>query len=232
METVHIDTSQNVVLQYDVATIVDRGLAVLVDWLVLGGYTIALILLFDLIGTEPPEWVAVVLFGFPWFLYHLICEITMNGQSIGKRSLRIKVARLDGGQPGIGHYLMRWVLRPIDSFLMLGTIVILFNGKGQRLGDIAAGTTVISLKQRTRLSDTLLMDVPDEYQVTFPEVAHLTDANMRIVRQVVANNSEARTVLQFKLAVKIREELKLTTELQPEPFLRVLLKDYVFLTGR
>ena len=118
-----IDTPQNVAIEYNVATIVSRGLASLLDWTVLAGYTILFFQVLDLldIGTGSlPEWFFILVLGIPWTFYNLLFEIFMDGRSIGKRTMNIKVARLDGGQPGLGHYLMRWILRPVDAIAFLG----------------------------------------------------------------------------------------------------------------
>lgn len=232
METVRIETSQNVPLHYDVATIVDRGLAVVIDWILLAGYTIALVTLSNKLGLDLPGWVSIIFLGIPWTFYHLISELSMDGQSLGKRARNIKVARLDGGQPGLGHYLLRWILRMIDSLFFLGAVVILFNGKGQRLGDMAAGTTVISLKQRFSLADTLIADVPESHHVQYPEAERLTDAHARLIKEVLLNTSNARPMAIEKLAVRFRDELGISQPPQPELFLRTLLADYLHLTGR
>jgi hypothetical protein len=174
----------------------------------------------------------VIIYGIPWTFYHLISEVLMDGQSLGKRARNIKVARLDGGQPGIGNYLLRWMLRMVDMFFMVGAVVILFNGKGQRLGDIAAGTTVISLKQRFTLEDTLLADVPEGHQVVFQEAARITDAQARLIKEVLGNTSAARPVALVKLATRIQDDLALGNQPDPEKFLRTLLTDHLFLAGR
>ncbi|MBZ0205434.1 MAG: RDD family protein [Flavobacteriales bacterium] len=232
METVHIETSQNVSLHYEVATIVDRGLAVVIDWLLLAGYSIALIMLMEKLDVRMPGWVQLLFIGVPWTFYHLVSELLMDGQSLGKRARNIKVARLDGGQPGPGHYLLRWMLRLIDALFFLGAVVILFNGKGQRLGDIAAGTTVISLKQRFSLADTLLADVPEGHQVEFREAARLTDAHARLIKEVLGNSSRARPAAIQKLAGRFQQELSVGVVQDPERFLRTLLADYLHLTGQ
>lgn len=230
METVHIETTQNVALHYEVATIVDRGLAVIVDWLILAGYSIGLLMLFDQMNMELPNWMGLLLFGLPWTFYHLLCELLMDGQSLGKRVRNIKVARLDGGQPGLGHYLLRWLLRPVDMLFFIGAVVILFNGKGQRIGDIAAGTTVISLKRRGSLAETLALQLPDDHKVTFPDAAKLPDAHARLIKEVLANGSAARGEAIEKLAERFRAEFN-ADGLLPEDFLRTLLADHIFLTS-
>lgn len=229
METVRIETTQNVALHYEVATIADRGLALAIDWLVLAGYSIAVMVVSGKLDLHPPEWVYALLVMVPWTFYHLLCELLMDGQSLGKRVRNIKVARLDGGQPGLGHYLLRWMLRLIDSLFFIGAVVILFNGKGQRIGDIAAGTTVISLKRRGSLMETLALQLPEDHQVTFPDAAKLPDAQARLIKEVLANTSAARNAAIEKLAGRCHAEFH-ANGLPPEQFLRTLLADHVFLT--
>jgi uncharacterized RDD family membrane protein YckC len=73
---------------------------------------------------------------------------TSSGQTLGKRALGIRVARLsDGAQPSGGEVLARTLLRVIDvlPFLYLvGFVVVVVTGRrAQRIGDLAAGTTVV-----------------------------------------------------------------------------------------
>lgn len=233
MQTIRIDTPQNVAIEYNVASIISRGLASLLDWTVLAGYTVLVYQVLDgLDGLNGSSWFLILVLGLPWTLYNLLFEVFMDGRSIGKRALSLKVARLDGGQPGLGHFLMRWMLRPIDAAAMLGAVVILFNGKGQRIGDIAAGTCVISLKQRVRLADTLLAEVPQDHQPVHPQVVRLTDRHARLVHRALRNTSERRRIVIDELAMRIQRELDIATELPPEQLLQSVLKDYVHLTGR
>ena len=237
METIRIDTPQNVAIEYNVATIVARGFAAVLDWTVMAGYSVLVWVVLGWVGIDLwdlPDWVRILIIGIPWTFYNLLFEIFMDGKSIGKRALNLKVARLDGGQPSLGDYLMRWVLRPFDSSppLFLGAMVILFNGKGQRLGDIAAGTCVISLKQRVRLSDTLLVDIPEDHKPTYTEVTRMSDRHARLLKRVLRNTSTRRRRLVDRMADRVKRELQLTTEQPAEELLKTVLLDYVYLTGK
>lgn len=237
LETIRIDTPQNVAIEYNVATIVSRGFAAILDWVVLMGYTVLLWWVLDWFNINLwwlDDWIKILLIGIPWTFYNLLFEIFMDGKSIGKRIMNLKVARLDGGQPGLGHYLMRWILRPLDSSppVFLGAVVVLFNGKGQRLGDIAAGTCVISLKRRVRLSDTLLMELPENHTPTYTEVTRLSDKHARLVQRVLRNGSTRRRRLVEQMAERVKRELVLSTEQPAEELLKTVLLDYVYLTGK
>lgn len=189
-------------------------------------------MLWNRLDPDLPQWASIILIDVPWTFYHLFSELLMDGHSLGKRARNIKVARLDGGRADPGHYLLRWLLRTIDSLFFLGAVVILFNGKGQRLEDMAAGTTVISLRQHFSLADAMFAEVPENHQVQYSEAERLTDAHARLIKEVLGNTSKARPVAMEKLAARFREELGIPQAPPPAPFLRTLLADYLHLTGR
>ena len=116
----------------------------------------------------------------------------------------------------------------------LGLVVVLINGKGQRLGDLAGGTTVVSLKQRTKLAETLLTEVRAEHQVRFPEVTRLTDAQAALVKEVLTSTKQAnRWALMEEMAVKVREVMGIRGDgMKAMDFLQTVLRDYVHLTGQ
>lgn len=237
METIRINTPQNVAIEYNVATIVSRGFAAILDWMIVSGYGVLLWKILDLMDIslwDFPRWVLILLLGIPALFYNLLFEIFMDGRSIGKRVLNLRVARIDGGQPSLGDYLMRWVLRPFDSSppIFLGAVVILFNGKGQRLGDIAAGTCVISLKRRTALGDTLLVDVPEDHKPVYGEVVRMNDEHARLLKRVLRNTSTRRRRLLEETADRVKRELRLTTEQTAEDLLKTVLLDYAYLTRK
>ena len=239
METVGIETAQNVVLHQEVASLGDRMVAYLIDSLVkiawflfLGVIAFGAMSVID--NSSGLLIVLVILALIPYLFYHLVSELLMDGQSIGKRARKIRVARVDGLQPTLGQYVLRWVLRPIDGFYYFGLVVILINGKGQRLGDLAAGTTVISLKTRLRAEDTLMTAVPPAHQVRFPEVVRLNDAQAALIKEVLNNVKVGnRAELLREMAEKVSLVLGVTgAGMGAEEFLQAVLQDYVYITGQ
>ncbi|HLC82856.1 MAG TPA: RDD family protein, partial [Bacteroidia bacterium] len=145
MDNIKIQTTQNVDIEYELASIGDRILATLLDYLFFFGYTLLVFLFFGLLNSDLEDylWLLVLCF-LPILLYDLLCETFFQGKSFGKMIMKIKVVKLDGTQAGFGAYLLRWLLRIIDTRIFSGgiaLIAILANGKGQRIGDMAAGTT-------------------------------------------------------------------------------------------
>ncbi|MCW5898408.1 MAG: RDD family protein [Flavobacteriales bacterium] len=234
MDEVGIESAQNVVLSHEVAPLGDRIWAWVIDKLVIFAWSITWIFILGISGAPEGVWAVVffLLVLLPYFFYHLICELVLDGKSIGKIHRKIRVARMDGGKPRLGQYLLRWVLRLIDGFYLLGFVVILVNGKGQRLGDIAAGTTVVSLKPRLRLRDTLMAEVEPEHRVRFPGAIRLSDAQARMVRDVLHNTQGDRWALMEELASKVRRIVgDEGSGLKAMEFLQAVLADHVYLTG-
>ncbi|MCW3084531.1 MAG: hypothetical protein JWP12_1897 [Bacteroidetes bacterium] len=230
MDNIRIQTTQNVDIEYEVASVGDRLLASLIDYSFFFAY--ALIALF-IIGVIGRHWGPLGLLLFlPLAFYHLLCETFFNGRSFGKMILKIKVVKIDGSRTGFGGYLLRWLFRIVDISLVSGSvalITIVVNGKGQRLGDLAAGTTVIKMKQRVQLSDTILNKVKPEYTVVFPEVSRLSDNDVAIIKEVMrisvqTNNTEAID----KLFMKTKDTMGITTNVPPSQFLYTVLQDYSY----
>lgn len=236
MNAINIETAQNVLVQHEVASIGDRILAYLIDGLILAAW-IFLWFILSVLVSDGGTVMIVLLIVFallPYMFYHLVCELTMDGKSIGKSVRKIKVARVDGGQPRLGQYLLRWILRPIDGFYGLGLVVMLINGRGQRLGDLAAGTTVISLKQRLQLKDTLMTQVGDGHRVRFPEAIRLNDAQAAMINEVLNKTTVVdRVALIEEMAAKVRKAIGNNGDgLQSWQFLQSVLQDYVHLTAQ
>ncbi len=194
MQTIRVQTTQNVFIEYRPASIGDRILATLLDWAIMVAYvfTSYKIIAVYVATTESffeLNYVQYLVIFLPVYFYHLLCEIFLNGQSIGKRAMNIKVIKLDGTQPSIGNYLLRWLIRPIDITAFMGAaaiITISSNNRGQRLGDLAAGTSVVSTHRRERSLDTILPEVADEnYTPVYPQAVNLSDRDMAIIREAL-----------------------------------------------
>jgi len=243
MQTIEIQTTQNVHIEYPVASVGDRVVAGLIDQLIMVGYLIAIIFfyLWLLNVTEGssfsyPVAYFVILF-LPVFFYHLLCEMYLNGQSFGKKMMKMRVVKLDGTQAGIGSYFLRWILAPIDIYFTYGSVglvTMIVNGKGQRLGDLAAHTTVVKLKAETKLDDTILRATPVNYEVKFPQVSALSDKDISLVKEVLDLNFKKPDVLVYtrilnKTKEAIEKKIGVSTNLHPLTFLDTVLKDYNYL---
>ena len=226
-----IRTSQNVLLEYEPASIGDRILATLIDYVVFLGWFILTLAIPAAMGIPTGTYYVVLLVLLPVVLYDLLCEWLLNGRSVGKLALETRVVMLDGLQPGLGAYLIRWLLRIVESVVFFGGVVpvvtVAANGKGQRLGDIAAGTTVVKLKPAVRLTDILARPLPATYTVQFSDVRLLSDRDIGVVRDVLQRNDDW---VLTRTADKIKEVTGVQSSLSSRAFLETVLDDYQFIT--
>jgi uncharacterized RDD family membrane protein YckC len=235
MQTVSVRTTQNVFIQYPLASLGDRILAYLLDTLIIIAY--AFFTGFLLVLSQATS-IAIILgtLLIPIFLYHLLFEIFMNGQSPGKRQLGIKVVRTDGTPPTVGNYIIRWLLRLIEIDILSGAVamlVIALNGKGQRLGDIAAGTTVVKQARPQEVTAKEVFTVPDEqYTPVFPQVTQLTDHDVEVIQQALdVNRTSGNNQPVLAVTGKVKSLLNIQTDMPPVKFLYTILKDYSHLTA-
>ena len=112
MLLVKLDTGFNIEVEFPISPFHKRLFAWIIDILTCWLYARLVTAIFD-IPSFSWTWQGV-LAGLPVLCYFLLSEITLNGQSLGKMAMRIKVITVEGGQPSIGQYLIRWVFRLID----------------------------------------------------------------------------------------------------------------------
>lgn len=83
----------------------------------------------------------VVILG--WALYYFFALESGDGQTVGKKLMKLRVVRENGSPAGMREIAVRTILRVIDNYLV-GLIVMLATGeRRQRIGDLAAGTVVV-----------------------------------------------------------------------------------------
>jgi len=230
LEQVSITTSQNVQIKYSLAGLGDRIFAYLIDSVIMVSITLVMVFIFIYAGlldnSSPLIGIIVII---PAFFYHLVLEVTMQGQSIGKKILKIKVVKLDGSQPNIGNYLLRWLIWPLDTFFYGGIAIlcITIGGKGQRLGDIAAGTTVITLKKSRFLEDHTLSALPADYVPVFTNADQLPAEYIDLIGQALKTQKEFyHSAPVAALAAKVKQKLEISTDMPDLKFLYTIQNDY------
>jgi uncharacterized RDD family membrane protein YckC len=236
MQTINVRTTQNVAIQYPIASLGDRILAYILDFIILIAYAVAMVAFFINIDLEI-VWIWVMFLVVPLFFYHLAFEIFMNGQSPGKLAMNIQVVRLDGTQPGIGNYFLRWMLGLVELYILSGAIaviVILANGKGQRLGDIVAGTCVVKLIAQREITASEVFITPENaYTATFPQVTQLDSRDIELIQRALEANVQFDNIKPvLMVAEKVKSTLNIQTELPPAEFLYTVVKDFNHLSSQ
>ncbi|MBB4803008.1 putative RDD family membrane protein YckC [Flavobacterium nitrogenifigens] len=244
MSELSINTTQNVKINFIAASVGERLGAFFLDLFIMISYaTVLSIVLFSWLNLGElmsgiDQWsrgaILVILYS-PIILYSLVLESVFEGQSLGKKVVKIKVVKIDGYQAGFGDYLVRWFFRVIDFFSLFGLpgiIAVITSEKAQRLGDMAAGTAVITLKNKINISHTILEEIDDAYVPTYPLVIKLSDNDMRIIKETF-QKAEAKHdhEIIYKLVAKIESFTGIKNQSgNNSDFIRTILKDYNFYT--
>jgi uncharacterized RDD family membrane protein YckC len=244
MSELTINTTQNVKINFQAASVGERILAYFVDLLIKGSYLVVIgYFVFNKMGlgdaiSKMDQWSAiaiVVLFLFPYMFYSLVLESILEGQTIGKRLIRIKVVKIDGYQASFPDYLLRWLFRIIDISIssgIIGVVSTIINEKNQRLGDVSAGTAVITLKNKFTINSTILEDIGEAYVPVYPLVIKLSDNDVRIIKETL-NTAIAKS--DFEMISKLKDKVEKVTGIKnqsgkSEDFLKTVIKDYNFYT--
>ncbi len=240
MSNLIINTTQNVNLDYKIASIGERILSFLIDAFILYLYYLLVTTLENIVQISYDDyWTTrgiIALVMLPAMGYSLIAQSLFNGRTVGKMLLKIRVVRFDGTPVHWSNYLVRWMLRLVDIWMFSGSVgllTILFTDKRQRLGDAAAGTVVISTKNKTKVSHTILEEVTADYNPTFTNVTLLSDKDARLIKEtfLIAKKTNDYKTLK-KLRDRVEALLESSSPLYDKQYIDTVLKDYNYYTQK
>ncbi len=226
MKSYSIETAHNVSIAFRPATIGDRILAAIIDWLVIGLY---LLLTFNfIINFTSINWLFYI-GALPALMYHLLMEYFFHGQSPGKLAMRLQVMRINGSEADFTAYFLRWVFRLLEITLTLGVaalLTVIINGRGQRLGDIAAGTALVCKPTRKSRSFLDQLDA-DDRPVTFPQVTHLSQADFALIREALESyNFEPGNEIMIELRDNMLKKMGAERKSSARKDLEAMLNDF------
>ncbi len=246
MRHIEITTTQNVTIEYELASLRERFFALLIDQIIMVFLWVGMFFVFIAAMGFNSQFMQQMVMSFPlWFtvLYSLSCEAFLDGQTIGKRSQKISVVRIDGNRVSLSDLLLRALLLVMDYLFTLGALgalLISTTDRRQRLGDMAAGTTVIKIGSTRRfdLSDILNIQTLDNYTPQYPQVRQLSEEDMLFIKSVIlrfqqyrnASHEESVKALFWHLQTVLAVPLELKSPSAMVDFFKVLIKDYIVLT--
>ncbi|MEO6588461.1 MAG: RDD family protein [Pyrinomonadaceae bacterium] len=213
-ETLIIETPERVPLAFALASIGNRFIAVAIDHFI-QYFTIFLVAwafltasgiggnsnegLFNQMAAEMPKWTIAILIIIVFLLfsgYFIFFEWLMNGQTPGKRLMKLRVIREDGRPITLWEVIARNLLRIFDAvpgfvipIYSVGLISIFMNTRDQRIGDLFAGTVVI--RERT--------DEAPTFAETFSQ--RISDAALRRVQKKTEFQANVRLLDENEIEV-------------------------------
>lgn len=224
---VTLRTPESVELEFTLAGIGNRALALTIDYLIWGITMIVVLICWAILSSQIAifqdkslqQWVGAIAFliGFAIYVgYFVYFETLWQGQTPGKRRTKIRVICDDGRPVGLQQAALRALLRPIDDIFSIGAWFIILGAREKRLGDWLAGTLVIQEESAVAsasfpistdaqaISDRLLANT---------NIAALIADDFAVIREYLqrrkAMNSEAKLRLGKQLASQIRTIIQL-----------------------
>jgi uncharacterized RDD family membrane protein YckC len=257
MQVISIATPFNIDIEFEVAEFHKRLLAYIIDFVILIIYLFAVARFLDVgVGySDSTVGFRILIVLLPMLGYTMLTELLLNGQTLGKKILNIKVVSLDGGEPTLGQTMLRWFLRFYEwgfivftlfwsnpfygvAFLFMGgvvsIIIMVVSPKSQRLGDIVAGTVVVNTKSTLTVHDTIFMQVNEpDYKVMFPQVMKLSDRDINTIKNVITQAKKTNNYeMCNRVAFKVQDVLKIPSSMYAMDFLEKIMEDYNYLATR
>ncbi|TNE81200.1 MAG: RDD family protein [Bacteroidetes bacterium] len=240
--SIRINTVTNVDLRFELAGLGNRMLAALIDLVLI---ILLLIAYLTLVVSELPEETgsifgiigSVLIASYPFW-----AELLFKGQTVGKNLMKIRVMKVDGSDMDLVSYFLRWLLFVFEAISFGGVALasIILSKHQQRLGDLAAGTVVVKVKNRVRLEDSGFHEYSfsDTYEPRIPEAKQLSGDDMQTVKEVLnlIDDEKEKGLERFEMAYQARlrlcNRLAIQTNLDDVTFLRQLLSDYTYYQSR
>jgi uncharacterized RDD family membrane protein YckC len=223
-EKLTIDTPEQIALEFPLASAGSRFLALAIDTLLqLGGFCLLGILAvaaftLGVAGeSSPGTWAlaAIVLCGFLlYYGYYAAFEALWNGQTPGKRAIRLRVITTSGRPISAYDALLRNLLRIVDQLpgiYTVGLISIFFTERNQRLGDLAADTVVVHEQPITR------QDLPTETVHVRRGAARLTAQEIAVIETFLARREGLHDDLRYRTARTLADRVRTRLQIPKDP---------------
>lgn len=241
MAETDIITGQYVRISQTAASLGDRIVARIIDYVIVMAYSFVMIVLFNqfdrmitnYFGNTVLVFAITFILILPPTLYSLICETFFHGQTIGKRVRHIRVVSIDGSQPTIGQLTIRWMFLLVDVWMSaIGILPIAFSKRHQRFGDMAAGTMVIREDNYQHWHSALdeFYWLTPEYKPTYPQAKLLSDGQAQIIDRTLHGHDDYNYDQVARLAEKVQKFLGIKTKENNFAFLSKVLHDYQYYT--
>ena len=230
---IKVQTPESVELEFTLAGIGNRALALLVDYVVWGCILFVFLVVWGVLASQLPNYIQSknlelwltaisIVLGFAIYVgYFVVFETLWHGQTPGKRYAKIRVIREDGQPAGVSQALLRSLLRPIDDFLSIGMLFIILGKREKRLGDWVAGTIVVQ-NERPVVSATFQTSQQSTLLATellaTANISQLLPDDFAVIREYLQRRSLMETKARSDLSLQLARQTRQIIGLQDLPF--------------
>jgi uncharacterized RDD family membrane protein YckC len=230
-------TPESVEIEFTLAGIGNRAYALIIDYIVLGLILFVVLtiwaflsfLVLDLLSgfgfsaNNLPLWLIAIQFLIFFTIYvgyFVFFETLWQGQTPGKKFVKIRVLCDDGKTVGIQQSTLRALLRPVDDLLSIGVFLIMLGKREKRLGDLVAGTIVI---QEGTSNTTKNFTLSEEAQTLAErllieaDIPRLRVEDFAVIREYLRRQQEMLPQARRELCRKIAERIKDIISLEEIP---------------
>lgn len=234
---VTLQTPESVELEFTLAGIGNRAYALLIDYTVssviitvfLIAWTYFSIQLYSIVegwfgsNNQLGLWLIAIPILTTFFIYigyFVFFETFWQGQTPGKRYVKIRVIRDDGRPIRLQQATLRALLRPIDDTFFIGVFLIALNKREKRIGDFVAGTIVIQ-EERHSVSATFPLsdkaqDLANQLQ-TAADFSQMLPEDFAVIREYLQRRKIMTTEAQAKLSKQLAQQIKSIIALEKVP---------------
>jgi uncharacterized RDD family membrane protein YckC len=216
-------TGDAVVLEVQIAQLPVRALSILIDIVVVFViYVLGVMLWAATLAQFDSAFSAAVLIIFTVLAlvgYPAIFETATRGKTLGKMALGLRVVSDDGGPERFRQALFRALAGVIEIWMLNGgpaVICSLISPKGKRIGDIFAGTVVIT-ERAPRLSPPPSMPPHLAWWAASLELSGLDAEQAELARQFLSRASQLSPQVRDEMAFRIGSDVLARISPPPPP---------------
>jgi uncharacterized RDD family membrane protein YckC len=226
---IKVRTPESVELEFTLAGIGNRTIALIVDYLIWGALLIGVLMVWLILSVQLQQyfpntrnlevWLTAIsiLLSFAIYTgYFVLFETLWHGQTPGKRYTKIRVIRDDGQPVGAAQAILRALVRPIDDIAFIGMLLIILTKREKRLGDLIAGTLVVQEQRPISSANFKLSPEADSLAnqlLATQNIGLLLPDDFAVIREYLQRRSmldnRAKNDLSLKLARQVRDLLEM-----------------------
>ncbi len=224
---INLQTPESVELEFTLAGIGNRSFALIIDYTIIG-LTVLLTWVVSyyfayqidpgfIFGSNPDllaQWIIAIqsLVAFAIYVgYFVILETLWQGQTPGKKWIKIRVIRDNGKPERLPQAILRALLRPVDDILFIGVFFIVFSQREKRIGDLVAGTLVVQDEQASKSASFDISPEAQDLAVQLrieSEITNLLPEDFATIRDFLQRRQNIMLEYQHQLSRKLAEQVK------------------------